>query len=551
MRVWQKVVAVVLIGLLIGGGIGYLLLPSPAPGETKPLVAPGELDSHYAFLSGGIGGDVRVFSVPSMRLIRIIPVFSPSGQYGYARPGFLDTRPMLENSGGQLWGEAFFPVLSKTNGDYDGKWLYVQDNAHARVGMIDLRFFETENIVQVPNMESAYGLAVDPDTRYVITAGKRQGTGSEGIISFLDPHTLKVKFQIAGPEMTILNGGHDGQNIFALAPQENSLAIINIQAAEVAAGNAQKVKGVPVIDSSRVQDVLTLVPVVNNPTGIALTPDGRHVIAGSSGNKVTVVETVSQQVVAEPELGNEPVQSTVDSKGNVYTSLRADNQVVKWNLKQAIKNGNGNYIVDKIDVHYQPEFLEVMDARTKKPTDRWLLVYNQKGSDRFIDVRMDTIQNVQVIDISGAAMKIVLDSPVEPSVLDGVAVDAKKVNPWEVFPIDQEAAVKEGESRVVRTGPNSVEVYMTAERSEFGLNQFTVKEGDHVRLTITGIERVKDIIHSFALNEYDIHVSLPPGKTVTMEFVADKAGVYHYYCAIFCSALHLEMRGMMIVEPAN
>jgi nitrous-oxide reductase len=34
---------------------------------------------------------------------------------------------------------------------------------------------------------------------------------------------------------------------------------------------------------------------------------------------------------------------------------------------------------------------------------------------------------------------------------------------------------------------------------------------------------------------------------VTIE--ADKAGVYPYYCTEFCSALHLEMQGYLLVQP--
>jgi nitrous-oxide reductase len=34
-----------------------------------------------------------------------------------------------------------------------------------------------------------------------------------------------------------------------------------------------------------------------------------------------------------------------------------------------------------------------------------------------------------------------------------------------------------------------------------------------------------------------------------MEFVADKEGVFPFYCLEFCSALHLEMTGYFIVEP--
>ncbi len=48
---------------------------------------------------------------------------------------------------------------------------------------------------------------------------------------------------------------------------------------------------------------------------------------------------------------------------------------------------------------------------------------------------------------------------------------------------------------------------------------------------------------------YNINVSLEPGETATVEFVADQAGVFPFYCTEFCSALHLEMAGYFLVEP--
>ena len=47
----------------------------------------------------------------------------------------------------------------------------------------------------------------------------------------------------------------------------------------------------------------------------------------------------------------------------------------------------------------------------------------------------------------------------------------------------------------------------------------------------------------------NVQLSLEPGKTATASFVADKAGVYPYYCTEFCSALHLEMQGYLLVQP--
>ena len=44
---------------------------------------------------------------------------------------------------------------------------------------------------------------------------------------------------------------------------------------------------------------------------------------------------------------------------------------------------------------------------------------------------------------------------------------------------------------------------------------------------------------------------MDPGEVTKIEFMADKPGVYWYFCTWFCSELHLEMAGRMIVKPAS
>ncbi len=83
-------------------------------------VAPGDLDQYYIFYSGGQSGNVYVAGIPSLRHIATIPVFTPYPGTGY---GFdKETKAML---GGYTWGDVHHPNISETNGDYDGRWLFV------------------------------------------------------------------------------------------------------------------------------------------------------------------------------------------------------------------------------------------------------------------------------------------------------------------------------------------------------------------------------------------------------------------------------------------
>jgi nitrous-oxide reductase len=66
---------------------------------------------------------------------------------------------------------------------------------------------------------------------------------------------------------------------------------------------------------------------------------------------------------------------------------------------------------------------------------------------------------------------------------------------------------------------------------------------------ITNVERARDATHGFALGGYNINLSIEPGETGVVEFVADKPGVFPFYCSEFCSALHLEMAGYLLVKP--
>jgi nitrous-oxide reductase len=90
---------------------------------------------------------------------------------------------------------------------------------------------------------------------------------------------------------------------------------------------------------------------------------------------------------------------------------------------------------------------------------------------------------------------------------------------------------------------------MTAIRSHFTPDIVRVKEGETVHVHLTNLEQAYDATHGFAINSYNVNVSIEPGEASDITFVADRAGVFPMYCTEFCSALHLEMAGYLLVEP--
>ena len=75
--------------------------------------------------------------------------------------------------GDLTWGDVHHPSLSETNGDYDGRWLFVNE-MNGRVARIDLRDFKTKQIFgPVPNVSGNHASAfVTPNTEYSMMASR-------------------------------------------------------------------------------------------------------------------------------------------------------------------------------------------------------------------------------------------------------------------------------------------------------------------------------------------------------------------------------------------
>jgi len=138
----------------------------------KVYVAPGEHDSHYAFISGGFSGQLAVYGLPSGRLFRVIPVFSqdPEKGYGYSE----ETKPMLMTSHGFIpWGDSHHPDISQTNGTVDGRWVFINENNTPRIARISLKTFETEEIIEIPNSAGNHSSSFVTENSEYVVAGTR------------------------------------------------------------------------------------------------------------------------------------------------------------------------------------------------------------------------------------------------------------------------------------------------------------------------------------------------------------------------------------------
>ena len=142
------------------------LSPEDVSHALKSFVAPGEHDEFYIFSSGGHSGQIIVIGVPSMRILKVIGVFTPEPWQGYGYGSETDAilaagtnsdKPGSEDKGQLTWGDTHHPGFSETDGEYDGRWVYINDRANGRIAMVDLRDWKTKEIFDVPNLQTSHG----------------------------------------------------------------------------------------------------------------------------------------------------------------------------------------------------------------------------------------------------------------------------------------------------------------------------------------------------------------------------------------------------------
>ena len=595
----------------------------------KTYTPTGGRDEYIAFSSGGQSGQVIVYGIPSMRILKYIGVFTPEPWQGY---GFDDESKAVLAQGriqGRdiKFGDTHHPAFSETGGEYNGRYLFINDKANPRMAVIDLHDFETKQIVVNPFFKNEHGGAfVTPNTEYVMEAAQyaapygtdfvpleefneqyRGGVTywkfddkigrldpSQSFTFELPPYSQDLSDAGKGASMgwgftnsfcseRYVGGIERGRPPFEAGCSQKDTDFLHItnwkKASElVAAGKVSKVNGSYLIpmEQAVAEGLVYLVPEPKSPHGVDVNPDGTHIIVSGKldshawvyswakiqdaiANKkfegtdpygipiISLKDALHKQV----QVGLGPLHTQYDAKKCVvYTSIYVDSMVTKWDYCEG-------KVLDQLNIHYNIGHLVAMEGDSVSPDGKYLVSLNKLAIDRFNPVGPLHPQNHQLIDISGDKMQLLYDMPLplgEPHYV--VAIKADKLKPavryqsgWDSRSDQRsEFRTRAGREKVERVG-DMVHVYGTLIRSHITPEIIEVEEGDTVSLHFTNLERAEDETHGFALYGQNVNLSVEPGKTVSATFTAEKAGVYPYYCTEFCSALHLEMQGYLLVKP--
>ncbi len=582
---------------------------------SKYEVPPGQLDTYYSFSSGGHSGEMRIYGLPSGRLFKRVPVFNMDCLVGWGvtneSKAILGTRP--DGSPKYTTGDTHHVHPSYTDGTYDGKHIFVNDKIHSRLARIRLDTMECDKITELPNVQGFHGVfpdkrdPVDPKINHTTrvfcgmefhTPQPNDGRDMDDpkkyfcLFTCVDAQTMEPRWQVkVDGNMDLVATSYDGKLACSdqynteggvhyedmMSAERDSCVFFNVARIEEAVRQGKTftigTSQVPVVDGTQAANadpktaLTCYVPVPKNPHGVNASPDGKYyACSGKLSPTATLIDhdlvlqwfegklkTPRDTVVAEPEIGLGPLHTGFDGRGNAYTTLFLDSQIVKWNLEAAKKAYQGDKtavpVVDRLDVQYQPGHGFTSMGETREVDGKFFLSDNKFSKDRFLPVGPLHPESSQLIDISGDKMVLVADHSVYSEPHDSIIIRRDIIKTRQIYDLSDfpNATTKVQDCRLERQG-NKVTIHLTSQAPAYGLREWKVKKGDEVTIILTNIDKVEDLTHGFAIPKYNINFIVNPQETKSVTFIADKPGVYWCYCTNFCHALHLEMRSRMMVE---
>jgi len=532
----------------------------PAISETD-----GDYDGQFVFINDKISARVAVVDLRDWEAKQIVknPLTSSSHGSTFVTP---NTEYVIEGGHFALpWG---------------GQYARIEDYKEEFKGSVTLWKFD-RNRGRI-DKEQSFTIELPPYMQDLADAGKLASDG------YLFMNSVNTEMAIGGIQ--------DKKPPLEAGASRNATDFLHIidwkKAEEVfKAGKVETIEGFPVItlETAIAEGLLHITPEPRSPHGVDVAPKGDFiVVSGKLDPHVTIYsfdkikKAIANQtfsgnddfgapildfdsvVEARIEVGLGPLHTQFGPDGYAYTSLFLDSAIARWTLGGAYGSATPEpdwTLVHKTPVQYNVGHLAVAEGDTVSPDGKYLVSLNKWSVDRFFPTGPLLPQNLQLIDIAedGADMPVIYDMAMgvgEPHYAQIIKAD--KLDPWTTYPQTgwdphtqniHPMAPKKGSERVQRNPDGTVDIFMTAIRSHFNPEHIYLKHGDKVRWHITNTERAVDATHGFAVPMYNITASLEPGEYTKIEFVADTPGTFPFYCTEFCSALHLEMMGWLMVEP--
>jgi len=579
----------------------------------KVYVPYGEHDDYYMLASGGHSGQLYVYGVPSMRKIRTVPIFTPDPATGYGfekeSKEMLGEytwgdfhHPAISETEGEYDGEFLFAndvgnnrvaavdletftttdimelgpnmggphagVFVTENTEYialptrfarpiGGEYASLDDYEEEYRGVVSMTTFDREK----QEFDIAYQISLPPWSYDLSDAGKKMSG------DWLVMTTYNTEFATTNLEINASQNDRD------------YIVMINWKQLEedVANGDYEEVDGMKMVDPREHKGSIYAVPVAKSPHGVDVTPDGtRFIAAGKLAPMMTVFsfekafEAIENEAFIDEEHGIPilpydevmerevdppgalgPLHTQFDDRGNAYNTMFISSEVVKWNV-------DSGEVIDRTPSYFAPGHASAAEGDTVSPHGNWLVSLNKMAKENFLSVGPSHPESMDLIDISGEEMEHIMAVPVDPEPHYAQIIHKDKLDPIRLYEKEEErenAVWEQEDARIERDG-DEVHVYGVAFRSRFIFDADSkrpdvveVNQGDKVFFHLTNIDLDQDATHGFGINDYDLNFEVQPGQTGTLEFVAEKEGTYPIYCTNFCSALHQEMGGYLLVKP--
>ena len=573
----------------------------------KTFMPRGGRDEYFGFAGTGNSGTMIVYGIPSMRIYKYVGVFSPEPWqgYGYDDESMLMLKKSSLDDKIATYGDMRYPAFSETGGKYNGKYLFYSDGANSRIALLGLDDFETKQVLSHPLFHSCYpGVAVDQNTDYIVqssqyaapwdlkstdmkdfksgvTFWKFEDTKTQKEGHHIGRMILEKSFTVELPAAFTLDyfdTGREGTDgyVFGIA-KANGKDYIYVVNYKALAGKADDNKEKMAVVTTKAAKANNAVAVIAVPAAVKVkvTPDGNYAVVAADETTVLDLAKVKDALANKTFKGDVAGVPAIDlaavkknsfkvgsgvrdvafeyRKNTAYLSAFNDKKVYKYDYSSGKKLG-------EVSLTFKPGDLMVPQGLSNEPHSNYLVVVDKEGlykTRHSVGPVRPSYQHL--IDISGDKMTDIYTMTLpQANVYGNVAIKRTTIKPVIRYPLGTNTRTGEisqfrtvaGQEKIERDPKtHRVHIFGTLIRSHITPEIVEVNEGDIVTFHLTNLERAEDETHGFTVDTYGKHGSFEPGKTASLTFVADRPGVFPYYCTEFCSALHLEMEGILLVRP--